>query len=407
MEKTVSSQIKVVHISWADFGGAGMAAIRLHKALLEIGVNSWFLCLHKNTTEKNVVKIEKPLWVKLAEKSKLPFGINKHRKFAVENFDSYECISFPDSIFDISNHPIIQDADIINLHWIGQLFNYKKFFIKNKKSIVWTIHDMNSFLGYSHYYGDTLKNSININYEKQIQEEKRKIYKKAHDLTIVSLCHWMDNYLSKLSIFKGSRNVIIPNSLNTEVFKCYDSNKLKEIFNIPKDKTVFLFVSQNLNNFRKGGDLLNEAIDKTSNDFFYITVGNGKISTHNKNIINFGSIHDELLMALIYSVADAFILPSREDNLPNTMLESLSCGTPVLAFSNGGMSDIIQEGFNGYLANQINSESLKYLMLRFIKNKDCFNRNEISKKAHNLFAPLRQANEYLDLYNNILSKKKY
>ena len=109
-------------------------------------------------------------------------------------------------------------------------------------------------------------------------------------------------------------------------------------------------------------------------------------------------------MALAYAAADAFILPSREDNLPNTMLESLCCGTPVITMPTGGMTDIIANGENGIIADAIEAEALYKAIHQFIDTKSLFIRQQISQKSHALFSPKKQAQEYYSLYQDCIKR---
>ncbi len=108
-------------------------------------------------------------------------------------------------------------------------------------------------------------------------------------------------------------------------------------------------------------------------------------------------------MAAAYSAADAVVIPSREDNLPNIMLESLMCGTPVIAFPVGGMPDVIINGFNGLLTKEATSGSLSKSIDDFFRNNNRFSPSEISEKAMEIFSPEVQSMAYLSLYREILN----
>ncbi len=396
----------VVHISSSDSGGAGIAAYRLNKALLKYGVNSKLLCLHKSSSDPSVVRFNVSLFDRFIGHLPISYRQNKYQKLIrkIEQEKSYESITFPEAIFDISEHPLIKNADVINLHWVGGMLNYPIFFKKINKPIVWTLHDMNPFLGVAHYEGDYLRNEKYRNVEDKIRELKIRAYSNHYSLTVVNLCKWMYDYSIKSDAFKNRHHEIIPNSVNTDIFKFYDKNLIRKILQLPIDTPVIMFCSQSVANFRKGFDLLETAMHHLSSEPIFLVVGNIDRTNHinNSRLKILGAVSDERYMALLYSAADAFVLPSREDNLPNTMLESLCCGTPVISFDNGGMKDFIVDEENGLLVKTQTGESLTDSINRFLSIRNNFDRKKIAQKANDLFSPEKQAYSYNKLYTSIL-----
>lgn len=399
--------MKIVHLSSSDSGGAGLAALRLNRALNDAGADSILLCKRKDSYDSKVIQYDVPIWAKII--GKIPFFSyrqNKYRRYIDNNElgNLYESFSFPEAIYDVSKHTLLQSADIINLHWLGSNLNYPHFFRNINKPIVWTLHDMNPFLGIAHFYGDKVHNVQNEKIEERVRKIKTSAITKNQNLTIVSLCNWMDERASASEAFKNRRHEIIYNSIDVSVFKQYDKLSARMLLGIPVDANVFMFCCQYLTVPRKGLDILIEAINKleANTNNVFITVGGDLGEAVDKHFLHFGTVRDERLMAMLYSASDAFILPSLEDNLPNTMLESLCCGTPVISFSNGGMKDIIQTGINGILLDIYDSNSLAAAIFDFILNKAKFNNNIISQNARRLFSPAHQAHEYLSLYNDLL-----
>ena len=107
-------------------------------------------------------------------------------------------------------------------------------------------------------------------------------------------------------------------------------------------------------------------------------------------------------MALAYAAAAVFMLPSREDNLPNTMIELLSCGTPIIGFSIGGIKETIQNEFNGYLCSELSVNTLSKTIDTFFKNTYSLNANLISEDAPSKFDSMKQVAKYIGIYKNIL-----
>lgn len=396
--------MKIAIVSSSDSGGAGIAALRLHKALMSNGVDSYMLCLHKESNTPKVYEYKKPILTKVIDHLPfIPYKQNNYKKYYKALSECYECVSFPEAIYDISKHPLIQGADIVNLHWVGSVLDYTRFFRNVSKPIVWTLHDMNPFMGIAHYCGDRDTNVQFAALEEQVRELKSKSICQHPNLSVVNLCQWMKSYSEKSKAFANRTHTIIPNSIDTNVFSAYDKNIIRTELSLPLDKPILLFVSQSVENRRKGFDLLQDALKKLHRDCVILVVGEAnEVLKSIDNCIFVGTINDEHRMAMLYAAADAFILPSREDNLPNTMVEALCCGTPVISFSNGGMRDHIQTLTNGVLIEEMTSDALLEGIHLFLDNISAFNRDRISAEAHAVFSPFVQAKRYMDFFLSVL-----
>ena len=396
--------MKIAIVSSSDSGGAGIAALRLHKALLANGVDSSMLCLHKETDTPKVYEYKKSFWAKAIDHLPfIPYKQNNYKKYYTALSECYECVSFPEAIYDISDHPIIQQADVINLHWVGNVLDYKRFFKQVKKPIVWTLHDMNPFLGIAHYCGDRDANYQFLSLEEKVRKLKSETINKHPNVSVVNLCQWMKAESETSEAFAGRKHTIIPNSIDISVFKTHNRDEVRKELNLPLDKPLLLFVSQGVENRRKGFDILLSAIERLSRDCSLLVIGqaSGELPDR-ENCWFLGSVKDELRMSMLYAAADAFILPSREDNLPNTMVEALCCGTPVISFSNGGMRDHIQTLTNGVLIEEMTSDALLEGIHLFLDNISAFNRDSISAEAHAVFSPFVQAKRYMDFFQSVL-----
>ena len=135
---------------------------------------------------------------------------------------------------------------------------------------------------------------------------------------------------------------------------------------------------------------------------YYLIIGKKSYSIVNSNVIYTGTITDERVMVLAYSAADYFVLPSREDNLPNTMLESISCGTPVIAFPIGDCTEILEEANCGLIADEISTESLEKAMKKAIEIKSSFEQEKLLSYSTNHFNASKQISKYVEIYLNLL-----
>lgn len=406
--------MKVAHISVANTGGAGIAAYRIHKELsYNQNVNSSFICQQyrkqANSNEDNIYIVPKKKYsYKERFLARLGCGqdILNMRRLDIIDRCCCETANLPVSNYLIEELPAIQNADIINLHWVAGFLNYPTFFKKIKKPIVWTIHDMNPFSGIFHYEGDSIINKdIAGELDEKVRQEKLKFIKKSTNLYVVSPSEWLKKKSEISQILGGYSHFNIANGLD---FSCYrEINKMdaRRRLGINNEYPTFLFIAHDIRDRRKGFDLLVSALIKIKRfDFNLISVGQGDIELNIPNHFNLKRIDDLQELNSIYSAADLTILPSREDNLPNVLLESFANGTPVMSFMNGGMSDYIIPGKTGVLIPEIDGDLLANSLMLFIKNDMKFNPSFIREYGQINFDIKKQSEKYYKLYSDILFK---
>lgn len=413
--------MKILHITSSSQGGAGIAALRLHEALCQNGVSSGFLSsnltidFNNEAIADSFFQYKKPTFLK-----KLPLKFQKHFPFTrfqktVQRFNSinekmeFEMATLPFSTYQLHKHPLVEEADIINLHWIGGMVDYSSFFAQCQKPIVWTLHDMNPFQGLFHYKNDELQNSkIVANFDLEMKQVKRRAIQSIKNGTIVSPSKWLLNVAIKSDVFTGFNQEYIPNAIDLKLFKKYDKKVLRKGSGIESDAFVVLFVSDLLKNYRKGFDLLREALLYLNNiNITILTIGKGEVPrVGDLRIIPMGEIFSPIEMAECYSMADVFVLPSREDNLPNVILESFGCGTPIVGFAIGGITEHIIENVTGVLAEDMTAQSLGNAIEKFYQTKNNYKDLAIIKYAEENFSLKRQADSYISMYDKVLIKNK-
>lgn len=404
--------MKIVHIARSDGWGAGTAAIRLHEGLMRSGADSTFLCLNKKTATENVVVFKKrnSFLDRLLRKLWLKSSLHEKQAARLAGADGiFEAFTFATSEFRIEDHPLVKEADIIHLHWVANFINFPTFFKNIKQPVVWTLHDMNPFMGGFHYENDQRVNAGKMaRIDNGVFEEKRKGLPASGKLTIAAPSAWLLGKSAVSQQLKRFPHMHIPYGLDLEIFKPYDQLEVKSELGIGADKRLILFISDSVGNHRKGFDLLMSAaagFDFEKAGIMLGVVGEQGNIPASGNTIFFGKIKDAVKLAKIYSASDLFILPSREDNFPNVMLEALACGTPVMAFSNGGMREVIRTGENGMLLDELSSEALKNGLKDFIDHRYQFDRNSIRKLVEENFHLKKQAAEYLKLYEALLNDR--
>lgn len=405
--------IKSAIVSVASTGGAGSAAYRLHTALSKYSqVQSSFVSQVTMATDI----IDKHSYVVSPEqysysyrlKSKLGLdtnSINNKRHKIIDNCDC-EIATLPDTNYRIDKFEVLDQMDIINLHWVADFLDYPSFFRKVSKPIVWTIHDMNPFSGIFHYEGDQLYNKIIANnLDKRVLNEKIRAIHCSRNLHIVSPSNWLKEKSENSLAFRKYPHYVIPNGLNMNDYPLLSATGSKSKYDLNNGRKTLLFVAHDMKVRRKGFDLLFAAIKLLdSTEYNLITVGGDKIPFNNDiTHVHFDRIYDSTQLNELYSAADLTILPSREDNLPNVMLESFSNGVPVIAFANGGMSEHIITGENGILLTEISESSLAKSLIQFFNHQYTFDRVAIQEYAIKHFSAQKQAQAYSNLYQSILT----
>lgn len=396
--------MKVVHISTSDTGGAGKAALRLHKGLLNEGVASKFLCLHKNTFEKEVYQYQERKRLNFVNKALRKLRLSHSQEIENEKTlkkfsETSEMFSFPRTEYNVLDAPAAKEADIVNLHWVAEYLDYSSFFANIKKPIVWTLHDKNPALGGFHLQLEKETKLSLAGIESKIAQEKQLIMSAVKTLDIVSPSRFLLNFSKQSKPLGRFNHHLIPNSIDTTIFKPFERAFAQSVFGIPPGKKNILFL--NSASHHKGADCVDECIRTCGfGNVQFVGLGIG-VSTH-PSVIQIPRINDDRLMSLLYSAVDLLLLPSREDNLPNMMLEALACGTPVVGFPTGGICDVIKDGFTGFITKEMSSTSLNKGIHSFLKNEHLFQRNAIRTFSLQNFDISVQARRYKNLYESLL-----
>ncbi len=397
--------MKIVHLTTSDTGGAGIAAKQLHLALLQGGHESSFV-------SKVKLGPDFPSHIVTGDS----FSDSEIRKYYLNNKKGgFDYFSFPYSDFKLESLDVINSADIIHLHWISDGFtDYKNVFSLPNKKFVWTLHDMNPFTGGCHHSDGCIKFTKLCNYcphlEGTVDEYisfKIHNYKKealknitGGNLKIVTPSKWLSDLSQKSECLKRFKHTVIPNIIHLPSSEI-DREEARLKLGIHKDEIALLFVANGLDNPRKGLSALISALQGISrkDNLKIITVGGDEIKMEGLHNLNLGYVSDGMKMAETYTAADAFILPSLAENFPNTIVESLLCGTPVIASVVGGIPEQINNE-NGILVNSHSVEDWKHAINNFMNGKIIFNREQIKNEAMNKYESGTILGNYLNLYNS-------
>jgi glycosyltransferase involved in cell wall biosynthesis len=407
-------------------GGAAIAANRLMKALINNGVEAKTLVLNKQTNDKNIVSIQSSFLKQ--QIARFNFLWERWIIFICNRFSRKNLfkVSIANTGFDISAHPLVKNADIIHIHWINQGFlslkNIKKL-IALGKPVVWTMHDMWIATGICHYSGncekyyETCCNCPMLLGQKLNDLAYKTFSKKAvlglNKIYYVGCSRWISEKAKAGNLLKNANIFSIPNAINVNTFYPKDKNKAREKLQLPADKRLILFSAAKISDTRKGRIYFIEACKlffqkypELEQTIEIIALGKGdetffseiKPTTHTLHYIS-----NDAKLADVYSAADAFVIPSLEDNLPNTIMEPMSCGIPCIGFDTGGISEMIDHKKNGYVAQHKSVEDLVQGIrwVLFEANYKQLSQNA-RQKVLDCYAENVVAKQYFDLYQQLL-----
>lgn len=412
--------MKVLHINTVDtFGGAARAVYRLHRALLNINIDSQMLVLHKNSDDYTVVK---------SAQNKLDKIFNVIRPaiddFLLKKYPDRDKTLFSPSYAPCSNvvERIQQiNPDIVHLHWICGGFFQIEDLLKIQKPIVWSLHDNWAFTGGCHIKWECekyktqcqqcprLASKINKDLSYKTFLRKKKVFEKMPNLKIIGLSHWIADSANKSYLLKDKDIVVLPNVIDTDLYSSVDSHLARELLGLPLNKKLVMFGAVSAtSDINKGFNELLQALDNIENDIELVVFGSSKpekLPEFKQQIHYFGHLYDDYSLKLIYNAADVMIVPSLQENLSNAIMEALSCKTPVVAFNVGGNQDLILHKKNGYLANPYDVSDLANgicWVLNHIKS------SEIGEMARqyvvNHFSIDIVLPKYIKLYESMLKK---
>lgn len=276
-------------------------------------------------------------------------------------------------------------CDLITLHWIADFLDFRAFFsaAPPQVPIVWRLADMNAFTGGCHFdhscgrhiigcgacpqLGSTDKADLSHRVWQRKKAALDRLGPKR--LHIVALNHWMADVVKRNPLLNRFPLTVIPNGVNTESFAPQGIRFARDRLGLPREARIVLFVADDVTNRRKGFSLLAEALTGLNDvaNLFLLSTGRGtptfSLQIPHRHLGHLGT--DQLSLA--YSAADVYAIPSRQDNQPNTVLEAMACGTPVVGFNVGGIPDMVRQGITGILAPAEDADGLRNAILEVLR----------------------------------------
>ncbi|MCP9791135.1 glycosyltransferase [Vulcanococcus limneticus Candia 3F8] len=411
--------MKVLHVNAFDGGGgAARAAMRLHQGLRAYGVDSLFASVKSGVGGPGVVSplgqgrqvvalVKRQVALRIARLQKTPANPIIH---SLGLFTS-----------GLGAWINASDVDIVNLHWVCAETLSLGEIARIEKPIVWTMHDMWAFMGAEHYddgdhpgrwkapysAANRPPGTTGPDLDAWVWARKARLWS-GKTFNLVAPSTWLANCARESALMGNQPCEVIHNPLDTTAFAPIDRNVARELLGLPQDRKFILFGALGAtSDRRKGYDLLVEALRSFERDHdaggVDVMVFGGQSSGEIPGVALpchfLGTFADEISLRLVYSAADIFVAPSRQDNLPNTVVEASACGVPTVAFDIGGMSDIVTDGETGALVAPFDTNALAAGMARLLRAPIA--QATVRAHAEAKFSPAAALPAYIALYQRL------
>lgn len=422
--------MKVVILNTSDSeGGAAIAASRLTNALNLYGNDAKMLVRTKKTNRAEIVSVNQSRLSQLHYRTS--FIAERAALFLLNGFDREHLFhaSLANTGRSLENHPLIQSADIIHLHWINQGFlslrNLQQL-ARLGKPIVWTMHDMWPFSALLHHTGELTDErgiercrarGISLPYPLlRLQMARKKKLFGAGQFAFVGCSEWIANACRKSPLTDELPIVSIPNPIDTQRFSPEDKRAARQRLGLPTEDKIILFGAVNASDPRKGTNELVEALSLFHQHYGaqhpetrVVIFGRGGAFFEGKvnfPITQMGFIQEESTMIDLYRAADLYVTPSLEENLPNTIMEAMAVGLPCVGFSVGGIPEMITHEENGYVATYRSAEEMARGIDFCLGTRNSELRQKARAKVCALYTQEKVAQRYSTLYEELLETNK-
>lgn len=406
-------------------GGAAIAAGRLTEALKSHGIKAKMLVRDKQTDRISTValgggwkQVRKFVWERVVIWIKSHF--RRERLFSVDIANTGN---------DITRLPEFKEADLIHLHWINQgMLSLKviRKILASGKPVVWTMHDMWPCTGICHHARTCTAFHSECGACPMIYSQKRKdlstrIFRQKQRLYasggihFVTCSHWLEGMAKQSALLVNQPVSVIPNPISTTLFHPIKQTEARQKLALPTEGKLILFGSVKLTDKRKGIDYMVEACrllakqhPALKEQLALVAVGMHAAELQPLvpfKVHNMGYVKEEHQLAEIYNAADLYVIPSLDENLPNTIMEAMACGTPCVGFPTGGIPEMIDHLKNGYLTKEHSAEQLAegiYTLLTTPAYESLS--HEAVAKVNACYSERSVANQYGQLYAKLLKE---
>lgn len=375
--------LKITIISTFDkSGGAATAAFRHVNLLRKAGLNARMVVRSKSTETEFIHQVHVD-WLHDRLDQFREWGERLSYVTRAASRDQWFYFSHDQWGERIDQHPWVREADILHLHWFHKGFlslDSLQHLARLDKPMVWQLHDMWAFTGGCHYAGGCkgyetqcghcpyLRSPGPHDLSHQIWSRKSTVYPTL-PLSIVTCSQWLANVARSSSLLQSIPVKAIANGIDTTFYSPGDPMQARRNLGLPEDGIHLLFVAMNTREKRKGFKELRDALHEVVSQQDPKVLSRLRLTVLGKtdpevisdlplpvDLLGFRSAPEEIRDA--YRAADFFLLPSLEDNLPNTVMEAQACGCPTIAFHTGGVPEMIEHLKSGFLADHGSASSL-------------------------------------------------
>ncbi len=424
--------MRVVHVStYASGSGAALAAYRLHRGLLASGCGSTMFVSQPPDEPDPTVKVFAPprnLRTGLRRRLHRLQIARSHARYQVGLSTGLEMFSDDRSPHGAELVTQLPACDVIHVHAMFDFVDYRTFFAlaPRRARIVRTMHDMSFFTGGCHYDGGCgkytarcgacpqLGSQTEKDLSRQIWERKRAALSAVPpgSLNLVTPSRWLAEEARRSTLLRSFPVTVIPLGIDTDIFCPRDRRTARSVLGLPPEAFIVLFVANPITRVNKGFAHLAQAVDglPTPGDLLLLSVGSGRppvdvrVPHH-----HLGRVRDERLLSIIYNAADLFVIPSMQDNSPQTALEAMACGVPIVGYATCGIPDIVRPDLTGLLAPPQDVPALRAAIEMLMRGPT--QRAELSAQCRRVaveeYSLMTQARHYIEFYESILGGMVY
>lgn len=421
--------MKVLMVNtYENKGGAAVATKRLMQALNNNGVKAKMLVAEKQTDSIEVVGMDRH-WQSMMTFLLERIDIWLHLRLNKRHLWELDSARWG---MDITRLPEFQEADVIHLSWINHgmlsLSGIRKI-LESGKPVVWTMHDLWPAMGVCHYargctaYKTECRNcpllpggGSKCDLSTRRFRRKLKLYK-GSDIHFVSCSKWLADEARQSALFADVSLESIPNPIDTHLFRPTDKTEARRRIGLPVDKRIVLFVSQSLTDERKGMAYFVRAMERlvAKHPEMKADTAVALLGGHSEELVaqlpleaySLGYVSDQKRITEVYNSADVFVLPSLEDNLPNTIMEAMACGVPCVGFNVGGIPEMIDHRENGYVAAYKDADDLEAGIRWVLAEADW---QQLSQsclhKVKSCYSQQAVAMRYKEVYTRAMAEKR-
>ncbi|MEM7653760.1 MAG: glycosyltransferase family 4 protein [Pseudomonadota bacterium] len=407
--------MNILHFSTADRdGGSGRSAWRIHDGLRQRGHTSRMLCQYTITNDTDTHTVSG---------SRLGERFDRAANSVTAKLGlQYTLVP---STGRVRSHKWVEQADIIQLFNVhGGYFDLANLpHFSRRVPIVWRFSDMWPATGHCAYSSDCARwtigcgscpdlqtyPSVGKDFTAFLWRRKKRLYAQSR-LSVVAPSSWAADIAAKSPLFDGVDVHRIPNGADREIFRPIDQATARTALGLPHDRKIILFSAQYaFDNPRKGTALLETALQamQANDDVTLAVVGHDAekwVGRVPQNIVPFGFVQDDRMLAIIYAACDMLVVPSASENLPNCIIEGFACGRAAVAFDAGGIRDAIKDNETGLLVPESDTAALAKALDGVLGNdvmRERLNDNALSF-AQREFCAKVEATRFERLYETLL-----